>query len=231
MNKEIKKDSDSKKIFSMIILIATLMVCTTSATYAYFAINATNTNTVTGTAATASLTLTVNKIRPTETGSGRLVPQDSVANSTNILKLAVDAGCIDDNDNLVCQVYTIVLTNGGTSNVTVDGDFALTAAGMTNLKWYLLAEGEGATPTTTYTYPTNLPAAGYGNAKTVTALETSLMLNGTTTGTTASRSHYYVVAVWIEETGAAQTDSGTFTGSIAFTPSDGSAGITSTITG
>ena len=51
------------------------MICTTSATYAYFAISATN-NVATGTAATAGLTLTVTEAAlKTTTNSGVMVPQ------------------------------------------------------------------------------------------------------------------------------------------------------------
>lgn len=215
----VNKDNDSKKIFTMLIMVFTLMICTTSATYAYFALNATN-NVISGTAATANLTLAVSKIQPTATGSGALVPQYSYYGSTNTLKNAIDVGCVDTNNNLICQVYTIVLTNSSTSNIKVDGSFTLTAANMTNLKWYTIASGTGTAPTTTYTYPTT--TTQYGNLKDVTTLGTNISIN-------SGASYYYVVAVWIEETGEAQTDSGTFNGVISFN-SSGGGGVTSTIT-
>ena len=213
MNNNVRKENDSKKIVTMIIMVCVLMLCTTGATYAYFALSATNTS-VAGTAATANLTLAVSKIKPTGTGSEKLVPQYSYNNSTNTLKSAVDANCIDGNNNLVCQVYTIVLTNNS-------GAFILTADSMTNLKWYKIARGSGTTPTTTYTYPTTTSA--YGNLKAYTHLDSARELN-------AGASYYYVVVVWLEETGEAQTDSGSFSGTISFNSSDGG-GLTSTIVG
>ena len=217
----VNKNNDSKKIFTMLVLVFTLMICTTSATYAYFALGATN-NSISGTAATAKLTLTVEKIKPTVAGNGALVPQYSYFNGTNTLKKAVDAGCVDANNNLVCQVYQIVLTNDSTSNVKVDGNFTLSAAAtMTYLRWYTVANGVGATPTTTYTYPS--ATAAYGNLKTVTTFDDDRSL-------VAGSSYYYVVVVWIEEAGVSQTDSGYFSGVISFNSSEGG-GVTSTIRG
>ena len=55
--------------------IAILIISVTGATYAYFAIGATNNNTITSTSATANLELTVTKNLQTATNTGVLVPQ------------------------------------------------------------------------------------------------------------------------------------------------------------
>lgn len=228
----IKKDNDSKKITFILVAILVLMLTTTGGTYAFFALSANNASTVTGTASTASLTLNVAKIKPSSAGSGAMVPQlsyNASSNNKNILKLAVDANCLDGNNNVVCQVYTIVIQNKSSGGAKFNTTFTLSGGTYSNLKWYKLAEGTGSSPTTTYTYPSSITDK-YGNAKTVTAL-------GTTPSTIAKNGYYYyVVVVWIEETGTNQnsTDTGTFTGTVAVSAADANGnsigGITSTIT-
>ena len=95
-NSNQKKDHDSKKILTLVILIATLMITTTGATYAYFAISATATNNITGTAATASLAFQLSNSATTTSGTPSLtapsstyaskpmVPQYAYNNSTKI---------------------------------------------------------------------------------------------------------------------------------------------------
>lgn len=223
-----KKNSDSKKITFTLILVLVLMITTTGGTYAYYALSATNSATVTGTAATANINLTVSKIKPTAAGTGVMVPQHSGYNNKNPLKTAIDASCIDGNNNIVCQVYTIVIQNSSTAAAKFNTTFSLSGGTFSNLRWYKLAEGSGQTPTTTYTYPTALTTA-YGNLKTVTSLATNRSI-------AKNAYYYYVVAVWIEETGTTQNsiDTGTYTGTVTVSASDGSGnnvgGITSTFT-
>ena len=107
-NNNINKNGDSKKIVILIVLIATLMLGTTGATYAYFALTATNSSTITGTAATTSLELTVTQAALKSGNTGVMVPQKEAAlatamNSTN--------KCVDGNNNVICKVYTITVTN------------------------------------------------------------------------------------------------------------------------
>lgn len=213
---EIKKDNDSKKIFAMVIMIATLMICTTSATYAYFALAPVTNNTITGTAATASLSLSVTKNAPTKTNTGVMVPQKEAAlatamNSTN--------ACVDGNTNVVCQVYTIELTNTSSATVKVNGTITFSGStNMPNLKW------RKTTNATTLGTGTTTAA----NVTTAQTLDTnkSLAKNAKTT--------YYIV-VWINaqlDTNGdevAQTDTGTYRATIQFTSSNGT-GVTSTIT-
>ena len=60
MSEYVKKDNDSRKIFTLLIMIFTLMICTTGATYAYLAITSPTNSAMTGTAATANVILTNN---------------------------------------------------------------------------------------------------------------------------------------------------------------------------
>ena len=264
-NVENNQSNDSKKIITLIILILTIMVCTTSATYAYFAIGAKNTTTVTGKAATASLSLTVNKILPTAANTGVIVPQYSyngtsaTYSSTNdILMKAVNnttpGKCVDGNKNIICQVYTIQITNNSTATASIRGTFSLTGGPFNNLKWYILAQGASTVPSDAATKKyTNINSSGtlnqrngsttryiYGYAKSNTALTNSAHgFDSSTLGTitlTSGASYYYTIIIWIEETDSDQsaTNTGTFTGTIEFYAVNNSGnkinGITSTIT-
>lgn len=233
--KKVRSEDDKKKITFLVVAIMIIVITATSSTYAFLALTANNASAVSGTIASANLSMTVTRKYPTSANytasSGVMVPQLSVNSSnTNVLNQAIagssSKNCIDGNNNIVCQVYDIVITNSSTAAVSINTTFGLTADTMTNLKWYLLAEGDGTTPTTTYTYPTNLSGTTkYGNLKSVTSLDTNQTIQ-------PSSSYYYVVVVWIEETGSNQTsqDSGSFTGLVTATSSDG-IGVTSTIRG
>ena len=217
---DIKRDNDSKKILTMIIMIATLMICTTSATYAYFALTPVTNNAITGTAATASLTLTVTKNYP-ETNTGPLVPQletalGSAMNSTN--------KCVDGNGNVICQVYTVTITNSSTAGVVVNGTITfshdqdvitsgtLTTSAMPNLKWRK----------TTSTTVLGTDTTNDASIITAQSLASNVSL-------AASASATYYMVIWISETGSEQNDTGNYSAVIEFTSSNGT-GITSTIT-
>lgn len=250
----VKSDNDSKKIFTMLIMVFTLMICTTSATYAYFALSVEN-NAMGGTAATASLDLSVTQADlKTVTHTDVMVPQLETAlgaamNTTN--------KCVDGNNNVICKVYTITVTNESTSTVKVNGTIQFSLAGtnveMPNLKW------RRTTDTVTLGSLTEGSYAGVavGNMDTIASTtdvdnlstifdltsggECDNSANGVTTGctsitltkgdnaTTTDSATFYLV-VWINEINTAQTDAGTWTGTITFEGENGK-GVSSTITG
>lgn len=227
------QDSDSKKIFTMLVLIFTLMICTTGATYAYFAISATN-NTMTGTAASASLTLTVTQATLKSSNTNVMVPQlesslGTAMNSTN--------KCVDGNGNIVCKAYTITITNASTAAVTVKGTIQFSGNGsMPNLKWRKataattlgttdVSVAVGTNTTTAYDIPAGTACSVNSTTKKDVGC-TSIPLKKT--GVSGNSATYYIV-VWINETGSQQTDTGTWRGTIRFEGTDGT-GITSTIT-
>lgn len=206
------ENNDSKKIITLVVLILTVVICTTSATYAYFAFSATNNNTITGTAASVSLTLSVSKNLPTKTNTGVLVPQLETA-----LASALSSGCVDANTNVVCQVYTITVTNASTSQIVVNG--SITFAGSTNmpnLKWRKMTNASTLGSNTT----------NAANTTSAQALASSVTLKPS--GQSGNVATYYII-IWINETGAVQTDKGTYTATVSFTSSNGT-GVTSTIT-
>lgn len=219
-NVENNQSSDSKKIITLVVLILTIMVCTTSATYAYFALAPATNNSVTGTAASASLALTVTKNLPTKTNTGVLVPQKEAALAT---AMGSTYGCVDGNTNIVCQVYTITVTNNSSAQVVVNGTITFAdSTDMPNLKW--------RKTTNTSTLGSNTTNAA--NTTTAQSLASNVTLKKS--GVNGNTATYYIV-VWInaqlDTSGneVAQTDTGTYKATVQFTSSNGT-GITSTIT-
>lgn len=223
-----KNENDSRKIFTTLVLVLTLMICTTSATYAYFALSATN-NVATGTAATASLTLTVTEAAlKTTTNSGVMVPQKeaylgTAMNSTN--------KCIDGNANIICKVYTITVTNKSSAAVKVKGTIQFSGNGsMPNLKWRRTTDATTLGSNTSVAVGTNTSTAYDIPAGTACSVS-----SGVDTGCTAislaktNGSQTYYIVIWINDPGSAQTDTGTWRATIKFEGENGT-GITSTIT-
>ena len=241
MNVEKTRDnSDSKKIITLIVLIATVMVMTTGATYAYFQISATNATTMTGTAATASLSLAVTRETPDTTkwdGSTKvMVPQLNAAigtamNGTN--------KCVDGNNNVVCEVFKIVVTNNSTSGVRLRGAiyFTVTDGSFSNLYWRQTTNANTVGNNTIFkasipagTSATQITAAEQANSTTANAVNATLVADQYLA---PSGSQTYYVVVWISETGSNQntTDTGTWTATVSFKDKvNPDKGITSTIT-
>ena len=200
------------------------MLCTVGATFAYFAIGASDNSTITGTVATTGLELTVTRVAPTTTNynssSKIFVPQlnRTLANAIGT--------CVDGNGNVVCGVYSIAVRNTSTSTVSLTGTLTFDGiSSMANLSWKPL---ENATTINTSSYgnsflykatsvaSTNSATSGTANARLVSNLSL---------GNNASSTMY--VVVWINEIEDEQTDSGTFTATVSFEASNGE-GITST---
>lgn len=222
MNDNIKsQNNDGKGITLITVGILTIIVAIAGATFAFFQVTATNNN-ITGESAYVANNLELKVTLSSTAATGKLVPQLEKTGTTNILQKAVTGAtgkgsCIDANGNTICKVYTITVTNKTSTKFYVTGTLSLDAANMTNLKW---ATGTSAT-------------AGFDGTSTTTVHPknyTSLVSNVELAGG-ASKS--YFIVVWISETGAAQTDSGNFTGTVTFngysTSGTTVSGITSTI--
>lgn len=227
------------KLQLSITLILILFICVTGATYAYFAISATNNNTITGNAATVNLTLNVEKVFPKETSenTGVIVPQLSTSGSaTSPLANALKSECVDANENVVCQLYKITIENkGGTATQVVDGAVSFfgnstmttdITTTMPNLKWKLIESVDTATPTNS--------KLGTNSDNTANSTDTNFISN-LTLSTNVSKNYYMII--WINETRNDQpidvtTDPenpNTFYGKIEFTSTNGT-GVTSTFT-
>ena len=180
------------EIFCVLIIIGII-----GYTYSFFTATVTDSVTIRGEAASLNLTLTVTKISSNNTKG--LIPQlDDYITSAVIGR---NGSCIDDNNNNVCQVYKITLTNSGSSTVYVNGTLTLTAKNNPNLKWAMI---NGTTePTLT---------SSINNNNYVTLTENELY--------NVSETKNYYIVLWISETGLYQTDNGIFNGVVKFEDTD-----------
>ena len=123
-----------KKRNALIIMILTLIVSVVGATYAFFSISPTANNAITGKAATVNLSLDIHRIAPNQedwTNSNKVIIPQLSSNINTAMN-----SCIDENGDVVCQVYQIKVTNQGTAQVVVDGDIIFTGTqNMPNLRW------------------------------------------------------------------------------------------------
>lgn len=208
-----EKDTERKGISFSVLIILTLVVAIAGSTYAFFSVSVTDSS-ITGSSAynARSFELTVTHL--TSAASGKLIPQldsaiNTAVNTTN--------NCKDARGNTVCQLYQVTVKNVSEVTYYISGTFTLNAETMDNIKWAVASSRTGFD-------------TAAKNAKTVTTL-----VNITSATQLAPQgSQTYYIVVWISETGASQTDSGTFTGTITFnghssTTGDAASGITSTI--
>jgi len=199
-------ENNSKKekasLMYAIIGVAVLIVAVAGSTYAYYAASATNTTDVTGTAGGgAAPTMTVTKISTEATGN--LIPIDM--DTTTLSKAATATKkCVDNNGYSACQIYSVTVTNN--SNTAQTYDITLTSLSGTN------------TP--------NIEAVTMGTSN--SAVSSANSIKGVDKGicTTSSAAAggtttacYFMV--FIKNLNSAQTDSGTFTGTVTAVSSTG----------
>ena len=128
--------------------------------------------------------------------------------------------CIDANNNTVCQVYKVTVTNGSADiGINVKGTMNLTSTAK-NMKWQVLTDAK--------TVNADATTVAQGTAGTIVDNQ----------ALTASGTHDFYLVIWLDETNAAQDadDAGkTFNGTVTFNGvnSDGSAsaGITAKFNG
>lgn len=132
----------------LIIGIATLIVATTGATFAYYtATNGAN-NAFTGNMATITFDLSVQKKTTVDESMNNLttglIPMTNSMVQKAVNNASTKGICVDDNGNAVCQVYKIILNNTGTASMFVDGYVQLTggsgvstddASATTTMRW------------------------------------------------------------------------------------------------
>ena len=213
---------------STIFIILITFFSVLGSTYAYFFMTKSDNTTITGDAATVNLTLDVNLILPTKTNTGVIVPQKSTSGDTNSpLSSALKKGCVDDNNNIVCQVYSINVKNdGGTATEVIDGkvsfykNAALTqdsSTTMPNLSWKLITSVDLS----------NNNNSVLGTNTDNTASSKAVKFIQDVTLKTNDEYTYYMI-VWINETNGDQIDEGnTFYGKIEVLSSNGT-GVTAT---
>ena len=242
MNNNVQKDNDRKKITFLVIAIMVIMITTTSSTYAFLALSANDTNNITGTVATTSLvfgTTCGSNSAPTLIAPATstyqntpMVPQlaynaSASSSNRNVLQLALNGArgkdkCVDSNNNAICRAYTITVKNCSTAGAHLTGTISFSPSNITttmpNLKWKVMTNA--TTVAVTSATDTNIKSAN--TTEQVFVADSGLVApNGTVS---------YSIIFWIQETGDAQTDTGTWYATVKFDSSAGG-GITSTITG
>ena len=206
-------------VFYAVVGVATLVVAIIGATFAYFSASATNDTDVKGaTASGASLSMVVTKVSDEATAKN-MIPMLSTDLQKGVTGTA-SKSCIDANNNTVCQVYKVTVTNGSADiGINVKGTMNLGSTAK-NMKWQVLTDAT--------TVNTDATAVAQGTDGVITANQ----------ALTASGSHDFYLVIWLDETNAAQDadDAGkTFNGTITFNGvnSDGteSKGITAKFNG
>ena len=177
----------------------------TGGTYAYYALTASN-NSIAGTAGEADLSLEVVNQHPNN--EEYLVPQLEKGLESAI---SSNYNCVDDNNNTVCQVYSIKITNTGTATVKINGTITFgNIDKMPNLKWRLIQDKNT-----------------YGNYSShYASLDEARFDSNLTLRKGASKTYYMVI--WIDEVDKNQPDTGKYNATIDFSSSNGT-GVTSTV--
>ena len=200
------KDKKKKKIVSLVIITLILIVSIASATYAYFALSASDSETIGGTVGGVSLELTVSKELPVSTPS-TMIPQ---LESTLEDAVSSEYNCIDDNNNVVCQVYKATLKNNGSIAAIVDGTITFeNISTLPNLKWKRIDS-----------------ITNFGNYDSYNATTEDHLFEDDKQLLAGDVVDYYFV-IWVDEVNLEQEDEGTFRATIYFDAAGG--GVSSTV--
>ena len=142
-----EKKKGINNIFYGVIGIATLMIATIGATFAYFTATAGNNATVTGNMARIGFDLTVTKMTDVDQTKGGLIPMSNNMIEQAVSNASTNGICVDDNGNAVCQVYKLTVVNTSTASMFVDGyvsltggsgvpaDYTATTSNKTTMRW------------------------------------------------------------------------------------------------
>ena len=200
----------NKSLVYAILGVVALIVAVSGSAYAYYAATTSN-NSVTGTAGGgAAPTLTVTK---ENTSTGNLIPIDmTAAMLTNAAKGSGNTGttfdaakaCKDKNGYLVCQIYSVTVKNNSANTMSFNiGITALSGTNTPNIDAVKMASNVSVTDITSI--KSGKPA-GIASAISV--------------GAGATSTKYYFM-VFIKNLSTAQTDHGSFTGTITATSTTG----------
>jgi predicted ribosomally synthesized peptide with SipW-like signal peptide len=184
----------NKKLYITVFILA-IIVAFISGSYAYFTASATSSN-ITGSLASFSLGLNMSKV----SSEGILIPLED-----DYLENAVGESCEAGEDNIVCQIYKITLSNTGTSGVTLEGNITLsptTGSTVTNLKWVKLSDS------------TTIDSAATVNGMSKSTLVSSNYIEGNST------QDFYIV-VWDSYSDDTILDIGSYTGEVSFSTNNG----------
>lgn len=222
-----------KGILYAAVAAAALFVAVLSGTFAYFQAQASSSGVVAGTIANVTLNMTVTKLSPTTAAANgtNLIPYNvipSTANATTSMtniNTSLTAQCIDNSGYTACQVYQIKITVPANSpRIPIGSELTITSSTAPNIRWTpLMPQVSGGSGVTQITSAIRMSSTNYyqpvavGTTDSFTDLDTTntpqnAYLEASTDGT----SYYYYIYVWLEdpEGTTAQTDNGSFTGTV-----------------
>lgn len=116
-----EKKRDINNIFYGIIGIATLMVATIGATFAYYTASGNDNATIKGNMATIGFDVTVTKVTNVDETKGGLIPMSNNMIQQAVTNASTKGICVDDNNNASCQIYKITVANTSSASMFVDG--------------------------------------------------------------------------------------------------------------
>ena len=125
----------NKPLIYAIAGVALLVIAVSGSAYAYFSASASS-SAISG--KTLDVQLSIASLRKVSRGTGDLIPiydGTVTGHTTNQLTTAISTtnDFVDKNNYTVCQVYELVINNGGTNATTVDTE--VTVSGSTGIKW------------------------------------------------------------------------------------------------
>lgn len=106
--------------------VMTLIITTIGATFAYYTATESNGNVIGGNMATINFELDVAKVTTADTDKGGLIPMTNSMVEKAVSNASEKGICVDDNNNAVCQIYKITVTNDSSASMFVDGYVTLT---------------------------------------------------------------------------------------------------------
>lgn len=203
MNKANKRGSNIEKLLFPLIFVVVLVVIIVGVTYSFYSAYAENKNAIKGNTASTSLDLNVKLI--STKASNNLVPLDSDINTlTTAAKgynnltdnFNANLACIDKNGYSSCQIYQIDVTNSSDVSLELSGGVtSLQGTNSPNLDCAVMASSTNVT--------SNSTCIG------VSTIISNVKFNPNETKT-------YYILVYINNLSKAQTDSGSFNGTVEF---------------
>jgi len=228
MEKDRENERKGNGIFLGIVGVATLIVAIIGASFAYFSAQAASAEgAVNLTAYEFNASLSLREVYPSD---AKLIPVDpmgevekdgvSAPNDTNLAyALNVAQKCTDDQNYKICALYEVTITNGGSSDLTLDGTI------VTNTN--VAASRSGATAFTNLqyrpvTYDESTELYTIGNTATPLVLTENGVTNIGTITVNANSSTKAYALIYLNDNGNQSAEMGaTYTGQISYVSQDG----------
>lgn len=203
-------ENNSKKqkapLVYAIIGVMTLIIAVAGSTYAFYAASVQDTTNVTGTAGGGAAPTMVVKKESTD-ATGNLIPIDmttaTLTAATTGHTTTGNKACVDKNGYSACQIYSVTVTNN--ANTAQTFDISLTALSGTNTP---NIEAVTMASATSVTSATSIKGVNKGICTT----------NSVAAGATSNTCYFMV---FIKNLSTAQTDNGTFSGTVEAVSSTG----------